>query len=161
MVQLICEIGGCICFFFFFNLITSLSGKINYACTELKGLIISAALKKAVNTALVCSPSFTSHAISCLHFFLFCIFFPLSARSHSELIHTHLESLVEEKKLTLVLQDKCSPRTGCSPAAAPMNINLRFKDTIILQGDLLQFGKVIDSLQVFYTVVISFQDLQV
>lgn len=37
---------------------------------------------------------------------------------------------------------------------------LRFEDTVILQEDFLQFGKVIDSFQVFYGVVISLQDLK-
>lgn len=35
-----------------------------------------------------------------------------------------------------------------------------FKDTVVLQEDFLQFGKVIHSFQVFYGVVISLQDLK-
>lgn len=41
-----------------------------------------------------------------------------------------------------------------------MNMNNWFKDTVILQEDFLQFGKVIHSFQIFYGVVISLQDLQ-
>ena len=64
-----------------------------------------------------------------------------------------------EECTDIVLCDRTN-RTGRTPANKQTNTNNWFKDTVILQEDFLQFGKVIHSFQIFYGVVISLQDLQ-
>lgn len=53
-----------------------------------------------------------------------------------------------------------SIRRNSSSIIKLMNMKSWFKDTVILQEDFLQFRKMIQSFQVFYRVVFSFQDLK-
>lgn len=114
---------------------------------------------KSIHTIYVVGKSLTSHSshtISRTHPLFFC-FEPDTVRADS---HTSWVTSTLWEECTNIIKWSprlCQNRTGCSPA----NKQLWFKDTVVLQEDFLQFGKVIHSLQVFYWVVISLQDLQV